>query len=138
MGVKGENELLLCELPLDEVTDDKIVKRLNSALAEGFIVTSVKVLPIESTGKKISLASKMLGSVYEICDITDPQLANILQSRLTEEHPDYVISYENGIYTIKIHGDKNLFKLVFSPDINKFHIAGSCDITRKYIEMETL
>lgn len=138
MGVKGENELLLCELPLDEATDDKIVNRLNSALAEGFIVTSVKVLPIESTGKKISLASKMLGSVYEICDIIDPQLANILQSRLTEEHPDYVISYENGIYTIKIHGDKNLFKLVFSPDINKFHIAGSCNITRKYIEMETL
>lgn len=138
MGVKGERELLLCELPLEEVSDVNVVNCLNSALAEGFFVSSVKVLPTDPTGKKISLASKMLGSVYEICNIRDPELESILQSRLTEEHPDYIISYENGIYTIKIHGDKNLFKMIFSPNINKFHIAGSCDITRKYIEMETL
>ena len=137
MGVTGENELLLCELPLDEATSDAVDK-LNAALAEGFVVTSIRTLPLDPTGKKISLSSKMLGSVYEIKDILDPELASLLESRLSESHPDYSISVSDGVYTVKIKGDKNLFKLVFSPDINKFHIAGSCHITRKYIEMESL
>ena len=137
MGVTGENELLLCELPLEQTKLD-IAGLMNSVLADGFVVTNVKVLPMDPTGKKISLASKMLASVYEISSVEDPQLSEILKARLTEDHPDYTISYKEGTYTIRIKGDKNLFKLVFSPEINKFHIAGSCHITRKGLEMENI
>ncbi len=137
MGVTGENELLLCELPIEEA-NSSVIERLNSVLAEGFTVTAVRALPLDPTGKKISLASKMTGSVYEIKSIQDPELATLLESRISETHPDYSITVSDGVYTVKIKGDKNLFKLVFSPDINKFHIAGSCHITRKYLEMETL
>ncbi len=137
MGVTGENELLLCELPIEEANMNT-VERINNVIAEGFVITSVRALPLDPTGKKISLASKMLGSVYEISSILDPELNALLESRLTQTHPDYSISVCDGVYTVKISGDKNLFKLVFSPDINKFRIAGSCHITRKYIEMEGL
>ena len=139
MGVTGENELLLCELPLEEVGSvgcESVLERLNATLAEGFEVKDVRVLPIDPTGKKISLASKMVGSVYEISNVGDPELEAILQSRLSQEHSEYTIAYEAGVYTIKMKGDKNLFKLVFSPDTNKFHIAGSCHITRKCVEVD--
>lgn len=135
MGVTGENELLLCELPLEEAKAD-VASRLNAVLAEGFTVTSVRVLPMDPTGKKISLASKMTGSVYEISQVGDPELEALLRSRLAQQHEDYTISCVDGTYIVKINGDKNLFKLVFSPDINKFHIAGSCRITRKGVEVE--
>ncbi|MBR4477977.1 MAG: TIGR03936 family radical SAM-associated protein, partial [Spirochaetales bacterium] len=73
MGVCGENELLLCELPVSQITPDT-VNVLNKALADGFNVKSIKVLPPNPTGKKISLASKMKGSVFEISDIEDDEI----------------------------------------------------------------
>ena len=138
LGVSGENELLLCELPVSQL-DDNTVAKLNDALAEGYTVKEMKVLPANSTGKKISLASKMKGCRYCVSDIRDPQLLEILRSRCASQSPDYTVSeVSDGVFDIKINGDKNIFKTVFSSDISKFHIAGSCRIVRINLFMEGL
>ena len=138
LGVSGENELLLCELPVSQL-DDNTVAKLNDALAEGYTVKEMKVLPANSTGKKISLASKMKGCRYCVSDIRDAQLLEILRSRCASQSPDYTVSeVSDGVFDIKINGDKNIFKTVFSSDISKFHIAGSCRIVRRELFMEGL
>ena len=99
----------------------------------------MKVLPANSTGKKISLASKMKGCRYTVSDIRDPQLLEILRSRCVSQSPDYMVKeISDGMFDITINGDKNIFKTVFSSDISKFHIAGSCRIVRRELFMEGL
>ena len=138
MGVYGENELLLCELPMSQLNDSTIGK-LNGALAEGYNIKEMKVLPPKSSGKKISLASKMKGCLYEVSEVSDPQILEILKARLSSEEIGYNVSeIRDGVFSVRIEGDRNIFKTVFSPDISKFHIAGSCRIVRKQIFMEDL
>jgi len=138
LGVSGENELLLCELPVSQL-DDNTVQKLNDALADGYTVKEMKVLPANSTGKKISLASKMKGCRYTVSDIRDTQLLEMLRSRCASQSPDYTVSeVSDGVFDITINGDKNIFKTVFSSDISKFHIAGSCSIVRRELFMEGL
>ena len=138
LGVSGENELLLCELPVSQLDENTVVK-LNDALAEGYTVKEMKVLPANSTGKKISLASKMKGCRYTVSDIRDAQLLEILRSRCASQSPDYTVSeVSDGVFDITINGDKNIFKTVYSSDISKFHIAGSCRIVRRNLFMEGL
>ena len=138
MGVYGENELLLCELPVSQITPDT-VKKLNNALAEGFTVKELKVLPPNPTGKKISLSSKMKGSVFEISDIRDDEILGILDSIAGSGNGDYMIERTApGAFRVEIYGDKNIFKLLFPKEMSKFHIAGSCRIVRTHIEMERL
>ena len=138
MGVFGENELLLCELPKSQLDSDTITK-LNESLAEGYRIKEMKILPQNPSGKKISLASKMKGCLYEISNITDPQILGILRSRLSDQETGYNVSETaGGVFTVRINGDRNIFKTVFSPEISKFHIAGSCHMVRKQIFMEDL
>ena len=49
-----------------------------------------------------------------------------------------VSEVSDGVFDITINGDKNIFKTVFSSDISKFHIAGSCRIVRRKLFMEGL
>lgn len=138
MGVHGENELLLCELPVSQLNETTIGK-LNDALAEGYEIKAMKVLPVAKSGKKISLASKMKGCLYEISEVSDPQILEILKSRLGTEEIGYNVSeVSDGVFSVRIEGDRNIFKTVFSPEISKFHIAGSCHMVRKQIFMEEL
>ncbi len=139
MGVFGENELLLCELPTSQLNDETI-SRLNKALAEGFVIKSMKVLPPNPTGKKISLASKMKGCVYEISDFTDAAVLEMIKDRVSEQSRDFKVERlgEGDSFRVTIFGDRNIFKTVFSPDVSKFHIAGSCHMVRKQIMMEGL
>ena len=138
MGVHGENELLLCELPVSQLNETTIGK-LNDALAEGYEIKAMKVLPVAKSGKKISLASKMKGCLYEISEVSDPQILEILKSRLGAEEIGYNVSeVSDGVFSVRIEGDRNIFKTVFSPEISKFHIAGSCHMVRKQIFMEEL
>ena len=138
MGVHGDNELLLCELPVSQITPDTI-NRLNSALAEGFTVKDIKVLPPNPTGKKISLSSKMKGSVFEISEITDDEIGKILEAQSGTGNGDYMMErVGEGVYRVTVFGDKNIFKLLFPKEMSKFHIAGSCHIVRRHIDMERL
>ncbi len=130
MGVGGANELLLTELPLSQINSEA-VKKLNNALSEGFKVHSIKHIKMPSSGKKYSLASHMLGSLYTIRDIRNPELENSLKTKMNESSEDFSVSYENGVYLVKTKGEKNLFKMVFPPEISKFLIAGSCTIRRE-------
>ena len=138
MGVCGENELLLCELPVSQITPDT-VNVLNNALADGFNVKSIKVLPPNPTGKKISLSSKMKGSVFEISDIEDDEIRGILESQAGSGSSDFMLErIGEGCYRVTVFGDKNIFKLLFPKEMSKFHIAGSCHIVRKHIDMERI
>ena len=138
MGVCGENELLLCELPVSQITPDT-VNVLNKALADGFNVKSIKVLPPNPTGKKISLASKMKGSVFEISDIEDDEIRGIFDTQAGSGTSDFMLErIGEGCYRVTVFGDKNIFKLLFPKEMNKFHIAGSCHIVRKHIDMERI
>lgn len=138
MGVCGENELLLCELPVSQITPDT-VNVLNKALADGFNVKSIKVLPPNPTGKKISLSSKMKGSVFEISDIEDDEIREILESQAGSGSRDFMLErIGEGCYRVTVFGDKNIFKLLFPKEMSKFHIAGSCHIVRKHIDMERI
>ncbi|MCR4676508.1 MAG: TIGR03960 family B12-binding radical SAM protein [Sphaerochaetaceae bacterium] len=132
MGVSGKNELLLSELPLDEI-NDLAIEKLNSALSEGFRVKAIRHIPMPDTGKKYSLASHMLGSLYTIKNIKDPFVEQCLKEKLNENSEDFSISYSDGTYTVKTKGEKNLFKLLFPSELSKFHVAGSCNITREEI-----
>ena len=138
MGVYGNNELLLCELPISQI-NESTVKRLNDVLAEGFVIKEMKLVPQDKTGRKISLSSKMRGSIYEIKDIRDNEIRTILDSRLNDESNDYVIKKaSDGVFNVTINGDKNIFKLLFPKEMSKFHIAGSCTMTRLGIFMEEI
>ena len=138
MGVCGENELLLCELPVSQTTPDT-VNVLNKALADGFNVKSIKVLPPNPTGKKISLSSKMKGSVFEISDIEDDEIRGILDTQAGSGTSDFMLErIGEGCYRVTVFGDKNIFKLLFPKEMSKFHIAGSCHIVRKHIDMERI
>ena len=136
MGVHGENELLLCELPVSQIDGDTI-RKLNDALAYGFNVKELKVIPPDPTGRKISLSSHMKGSVFRISDIRDDEIGKILDSQAGTGNGDYLVERKSvGVYNVHVFGDKNLFKLLFPKEMSKFHIAGSCHIVRKHIEME--
>lgn len=138
MGVNGSNELLLCELPRQQV-DGSFAERLNAALAEGFVVKSARIIEPDPTGRKISLSSRMKGSVYDIDTSSSDEMDAILAERCSIEADGFVVSrVGERSYEVRIHGDRNLFKLVFPPEMSKFHIAGSCRITRRCIEMETI
>ena len=138
MGVSGENELLLCELPVSQI-DDSTLARINGALAEGYRIKEMKVLPLNRTGKKISLASKMRGCLYSVSDIRDGQILQILRERCTQTSNDFRVSESSdGVFDIIVNGDRNIFKTVFSADMSKFHIAGSCRMVRRQLFMEDL
>ncbi len=130
MGVAGDNELLLTELPISQMTSEA-VEKLNNALSEGFKVKSLRHIKMPSSGKKYSLASHMLGSLYSIKDIKNPELEKSLNEKMKEESSDYSISHNEGTYLVKTKGEKNLFKLVFPSEFSKFLIAGSCTIKRE-------
>ncbi len=139
MGVEGENELLLCELPLSQLGSDT-AERLNSKLAEGFVIKSYSVVKQVTSGAKISLASRLTGSLYEFTDISDPDIQTVLKQRTTFDDPNFSVNEINGGFSVFVNGEKNLFKSVFGPDCNKFRIAGSCRIVRKkiFIKEESL
>ena len=137
MGVTGLNELLLCELPISQANQEAI-ERLNNALAEGFIIKDITVLPQNATGKKISLASKLKGCEYEITDIQDESITQALEDALYKEDLNFKVIKNADVYSISINGDKNIFKLLFPSDMNKFHIAGSCKMVRTKLILEKL
>lgn len=138
MGVVGMNELLLCELVRSQI-DSAFIERLNSALAEGFVVKDVHVIEPDPTGRKISLSSKMKGSVYEIDSSGNETITSILESKCNDTSDDFeVLRMGSCLFEVRIFGDKNIFKLLFPQEMSKFWIAGSCRVTRKYIELEKI
>lgn len=137
MGVIGENELLLCELPENEINSHSI-ELLNSNLAEGFTIKDIKLIRIPQSGKKISLASHFEGCLYEIKDIKDNEIENCLEQKILEKSDFFTLTKEQNSYLLKVNGEKNIFKLLFPDTMNKFHIAGSSTITRKEIYLKQL
>lgn len=135
MGVTGENELLLIELPVSQINDMAVTK-LNNALAEGFTVKSYQHIHKPDTGAKISLSSHMTGCLYEISDIKNKEIKDCLEEKLDKPNDDYLVIKKEDKYLVKINKDKNIFKLLFNENMNKFFIAGSCKIVRKEIYLK--
>lgn len=134
MGVMGNEELVLCEIPDNEI-NDSIVTKLNTVLAEGFEVLSYKTIKKDDTGKKISLASNFKGSIFEISNIKDKQIEDSLNKAINSKLNSIKVSKINNVYKIDIEGENNLFKSLFNQELSKFYIAGSCDIVRTKINM---
>ena len=81
----------------------------------------------------------MKGCEYQISEVTDPVILEILRSRIGNKDNGYNVSeVSDGVFMVRIDGDRNIFKTVFSSDISKFHIAGSCHMVRKQLFMEEL
>lgn len=140
LGVSGEHELMLCELPEEEI-NDKMIDVLNKNFAEGFIINSYELVPQDKTGRKISLSSILKGSDFEVSDIKDPVLDKILDEASNNENENYKVLKDREIYKIHINGDKNIFKSVFGTgdsSLNKFYIAGASKIVRKNIILEKI
>ena len=81
----------------------------------------------------------MKGSVFEISEVTDDEIGKILESQSGTGNGDYMMErVGEGVYRVTVFGDKNIFKLLFPKEMSKFHIAGSCHIVRRQIDMERL
>ena len=136
MGISGENELLLCELPLNQVNAD-IVDKLNSVLADGYNVLGYVEIPPHSSGRKISLASNILYSDFTVDNIIDDKISSSLDFS-TGKDTSFDVKKDNGKYFIRVYGEKNLFKNLFPEDMNKFYIAQNCNIVRNSITLKEI
>ncbi len=134
MGVYGNNELLLCELPESEI-NDSLIEKMNNNLATGFLLKRYKIIRIPESGKKISLASNLISSEYSIEDIKDNKISDALNNCNNEYFK--ASKTENG-YKLVVKGEKNLFKGIFGEEMNKFYIASHCKITRTVINLASL
>ena len=134
IGIVGENEVLLCELPenfMDKYTSTEICSNINNKLAEGYTVKNIHKVKENSTGKKISLATNILYSLYEIKNIKDEILINHLNNESIKNKKNIFV--KDDIYTIKTNGEENIFKKYFTDSYSKFDIISSCQISRKNI-----
>ncbi len=132
VGVSGDQEVLLAELNLPEGADpQEICGKLQESLSEGFIVNDMMLLDL---GKKTTLAKHLAGSGFTIEDITDGEIERSLETLLATEPKtaDYALSKGDrpGLWHVEIFGEKNLVKLLFGNEVDKFTLCSHCRITR--------
>ena len=130
MGIEGEAEILLIELVDDPQLSEEVVKtQLQATLNEGFEITNVVFLP---GGKKQTLAKHLLGSLYHFDCNGDEEVITHLTELLVDP-PNGVKLNQMGKSTFEIFvsGERNMIKLIFGKDADKFEIASKYTITRK-------
>ncbi len=129
LGIQGEAEVVLIEL-VDEpnLSEAYVKKELGRTLNEGYELTSVTFLP---QGKKHTLAKHFFASRYEI----ETRGNNELFKELAAQPQDGFSVTEIGKdrFEVIIYGERNMVKLLFGKDADKFEIAGTYDITRTNI-----
>lgn len=133
VGMAGDQEVLMAELRLpDGVSPETVCESLQKSLSEGFIINDMMVLDL---GKKTTLAKHMAGSSFTIEDILDQEIERTLESHLamTPRTSDYSLQKDEdtGVWHVKVFGEKNLVKLLFGNEVDKFKLCSHCKITRK-------
>jgi radical SAM-linked protein len=135
MGIVGEEEVLLCELEeSDHSTAEEVVGRLQAALAEGYEILSVLFLDLP---KKETLAKYLVASHYEIDARGDEESQRVLYEHTKGSHRDYTVTeMEEGRFAVTVRGERNMIKLLFGGDADKFDLAQRLSIRRTLLSAE--
>lgn len=128
IGVSGEEEVLLCELPVDLLDDiGQITQQLQTALPAGYEIKEMLVL---SLPKKETLAKHLSGSLYRLTTHDGTLNSKLKKLSKSDTEGFTVTEIESGTYDVITLGERNLIRLLFSKDVDKFEIASKIDITR--------
>ncbi|MGE4453217.1 MAG: TIGR03936 family radical SAM-associated protein [Sphaerochaeta sp.] len=131
IGIEGEEEVMLAELVDDGQIDEAMVQQaLQHALNAGYTITNVLFL---HGPKKQTLAKHLKGSLFCIDTKGEEPYTSLLESRVASHDESLVV--EKGAkkheFMVRIAGERNLIKLLFGPDVDKFLIASKLKIARK-------
>ena len=130
VGVTGENEVMLAELMVEEGVDGSLVRtNLQAALNDGYEIKEVLFL---EPGKKETLAKYLKGSLYTIDVREDDESKAKLISLLEAPQKGYSVKRSgDSLFEVELEGEKNLVKLIFGPETDKFALASRIRITRQ-------
>ncbi|MGH0053521.1 MAG: TIGR03936 family radical SAM-associated protein, partial [Sphaerochaetaceae bacterium] len=131
IGIGGEEEVLLAELIDEENLDEeKVRSELQHSLNEGYTVRDV--LFLRGT-KKQTLAKHLKGSCYHINTKGVEPYTEKLESYLGIGDASLEVSRceEPYHYVVRLAGERNLIKLLFGAETDKFMIASKLSIKRE-------
>ncbi|MEA5028942.1 MAG: DUF2344 domain-containing protein, partial [Sphaerochaeta associata] len=130
VGIAGDEEVMLAELiDFEGLTESEVKKKLSMALNAGYEIKEVIFLRLD---KKQTLAKYLKGSLYTIETRADEESRLILESFCNQELKDVVVRKEaEGLFSVRLEGEKNLVKLLFGSETDKFALASRLRITRR-------
>ncbi|MDD4647848.1 MAG: TIGR03936 family radical SAM-associated protein [Sphaerochaeta sp.] len=131
IGIAGEEEVMLAELVDDGTLDEEKVKgELQQTLNEGYTILDVLFL---KGPKKQTLAKHLKGSLFSIDTKGEEPYTGILEKRLQASDTSLEVSRGDAPhqYMVRITGERNLVKLLFGSDVDKFLIASKLTIKRE-------
>lgn len=130
VGIAGDEEVMLAELIDGEnLTERDVQVKLGSALNDGYEIIGVHFLRLD---KKQTLAKYLKGSLYTIETREDEESRKLLESFCDQELKDIEVHKESdGVFSVRLEGEKNLVKLLFGSETDKFALASRLCITRK-------
>jgi len=113
----------------ENLTEQEVKEKLGSALNDGYEIVQVLFLRLD---KKQTLAKYLKGSLYTIETREDEKSRTLLESFCDQELKDVVVHKESeGLFSVRLEGEKNLVKSLFGNDTDKFALASRLRITRK-------
>ena len=129
VGVAGENEVMLAELMVEDGVDGAFVRtHLQAALNDGYEIKEVLFL---ESGRKETLAKYLKGSLYSIDVRDDAESKATLISLLEAPQKGFSVKRSSeSQFEVEVEGEKNLVKLVFGSETNKFALASRIRIIR--------
>jgi len=131
IGIAGDQEVMLAELVDDGTLDEEKVKsELQRTLNEGYTILDVVFL---RGPKKQTLAKHLKGSLYRIDTKGEEPYTEILDARVHEADASLEVTKADTAnqYLVRITGERNLIKLLFGADVDKFLIASKLTIKRE-------
>ncbi|MHC1693330.1 MAG: TIGR03936 family radical SAM-associated protein [Sphaerochaetaceae bacterium] len=142
LGATGSQEVLLADIAIpDDVDIHSYLDLLNSKVSDGFVFTDIDIVPTE---RKLTLSKMLGGSIYTIKSIVDPRLVEKLGAQVsgTLDRNGFICQNtgKNGLnpeFRIVVKGEKNLIKLLFGDDVDKFTILSHCHVHREMLFIGT-
>ncbi len=131
IGIAGEEEVMLAELVDDGTLDEeKVRSELQFTLNEGYTILDVLFL---KGPKKQTLAKHLKGSLYRIDTKGEEPYTEMLEARLHSADASLEVTKADTAhqYLVRITGERNLIKLLFGADVDKFLIASKLTIKRE-------
>lgn len=129
IGIAGESEVMLAELLDDgKLSKELIISKLQAALNEGYEICDVVFL---DKTKKQTLAKYLKGSLYRIDTREDAESLAILKGWCAKQSDGLTVTKEGETtFLARLEGERNLLKLLFGEDSDKFALAARLSITR--------
>ena len=135
MGIVGEEEVLLTEIEEEGLPSTaEVIERLQAALANGYEILDVLFLDLP---KKETLAKYLVASRYEIDASGDGQCKEILKEHAKHTYGDHVVEdLGTGCFAVTVRGERNMIKLLFGGEVDKFDLAQRLSIKRTHLFAE--